>query len=170
MPKQNKFSIAVYRSYIYGNESTFKCFENMLTLPSQIEVTSRHLISWEISTRNSVISAMSFIKNDPNFAPPRLFQAPSLLKSRNQVVQLPPTSLFQPPHHSARFRFSHKCVKIILLNAWAFHCFSLEALADARKSIQKRIANKQWTYCSSWCQKHDFILLHHFFLIFLFFN
>ena len=73
-------------SYIYRNESTFKCFENMLTLPFQIEVTSRHLISWEISTRNFVISAISFIKNDPNFAPPRLFQAPRLLKSRNQVV------------------------------------------------------------------------------------
>ena len=153
VPKQNKFSIPVYRSrkmsYIYRNESTFKCFENMLTLPFQIEVTSRHLISWEISTRNFVISAISFIKNDPNFAPPRLFQAPRLLKSRNQVVQLPPTPLFQPPHHSARFRFSHKSVKIKLLNAWAFYCFSLEALADARKSIQKRIANKQWTYCSS---------------------
>ena len=170
MPKQNKFSIAVYRSYIYGNESTFKCFENMLTLPSQIEVTSRHLISWEISTRNSVISAMSFIKNDPNFAPPRLFQAPRLLKSRNQVVQLPPTPLFQPPHHSARFRFSHKSVKIKLLNAWAFYCFSLEALADAHKSIQKRIASKQWTYCSSFMSKTWFYSLAPLFLFSLFFN
>ena len=53
----------------------------------------------------------------------------------------------------ARFRFSHKSVKIKLLNTWAFHCFSLEALADACKSIQKRITNKQWTYCSSLCQK-----------------
>ena len=44
-------------------------------------------------------------------------------------------------------------MKIKLLNAWAFYCFSLEALADARKSIQKRIANKQWTYCSSFMSK-----------------
>ena len=43
----------------------------------------------------------------------------------------------------ARFRFLQKSVKIKLLNAWAFHCFSLEALSDARKSIQKSIANKQ---------------------------
>ena len=40
---------------------------------------------------------------------------------------------------------------------------SHEALADARESIRKRIENKQWTYCSSLCQRPDFILLHHFF-------
>ena len=61
------------------------------TLPSRIDVNS---------TRNSVIWATMFIKNGPNFAPPRLFQAPLLLKSRNQVVQLPTAPLFQPPHHS----------------------------------------------------------------------
>ena len=49
---------------------------------------------------NSVISVTSFIKNGPNFALPRLFQAPRLLKLRNQVVWLPTTSLFQPSHHS----------------------------------------------------------------------
>ena len=128
-------------------------------LPSQVDVTSRQLILWEISTHNSVISATTFIKNGPNFAPPRLFQAPRLLKSRNQVVQLPPTPLFQLPYHSARFRFSHKSVKIKLLNAWTFYCFSLEALADARQSIQKRIANKQWTYCSSFMSKTWFYSL-----------
>ena len=130
----------------------------VITLPSQIDVTSRQLIFWEISTHNSVISATMFIKNGPNFAPPRLFQAPRLLKSRNQVFQLPPTPLFQPQHHSARFRFSHKSVKIKLLNAWAFYCFSLEALVDTRKSIQKKIANKQ-TYCSSFMSKTWFYSL-----------
>ena len=49
---------------------------------------------------NSVISVTSFIKNGPNFALPRLFEAPRLLKLRNQVVWLPTTSLFQPSHHS----------------------------------------------------------------------
>ena len=72
----------------------------VITLPSRIDVTSRQIIFWEFSTHNSVISATTFIKNGPNFAPPRLFQAPRLLKSRNQVVQLPITPLFQPPHHS----------------------------------------------------------------------
>ena len=71
-----------------------------LTLPSGIDVTSQQLIFWEFSTHISVISATTFIKNGPNFAPPRLFQAPRLLKSRNQVVQLPITPLFQSPHHS----------------------------------------------------------------------
>ena len=58
------------------------------------------LIFREFSTHDSVISGTTFIKNGPNFAPPHLFQAPRLLKSRNQVVQLPITLLFQPPHHS----------------------------------------------------------------------
>ena len=93
-----------------------------LTLPSWIDVTSQQLIFWEFSMHNSVISATTFIKNGPNFAPPRLFQAPRLLKSRNQVVQLPITPLFQPPTTSLKirehFRFSHKSVKIKLLNAW----------------------------------------------------
>ena len=140
------------------------------TLSFQIDVTSRQLIFWGVFTRNSVISATKLIKNEPNFAPQRLLQAPRLLKSRNQVVQLSPTPLFQPPYHSARFRFSHKSVKIKLSNAWAFYCFSLEALADARKSIQKRIANKQWTYCSSfksktWFYSHALLFLFFCFLI-----
>ena len=71
-----------------------------ITLPSRIDETSRRLIFRKFPTLNSVISATTFIKNGPNFAPPRLFQAPRLLKSRNQVVQLPITPLFQPPHHS----------------------------------------------------------------------
>ena len=136
------------------------------TLPSQIDVTSGQLIFWEISTHNSVISATTFIKNGPNFAPPRLFQAPHLLKSRNQVDQLLSTPLFQQPLHSARFRFSHKNVKIKLLNAWAFYCFSLEALADARESIQKRIASKQC--CSSFMSKAWFYSLAPLFLFFCF--
>ena len=68
------------------------------SLPNRLDVTAINF--WEFSTHNSVISATTFIKNGPNFAPPRLFQAPRLLKSRNQVVQLPTTPLFQPPHHS----------------------------------------------------------------------
>ena len=40
---------------------------------------------------------------------------------------------------------------------------SREALADARKSIRKRVENKQWTYCSSFMSKTCFILLNHFF-------
>ena len=102
------------------------------TLPSRIDMTSRQLIFWEFSTHNSVIPATTFIKNDPNFAPPLLFQAPRLLKSRNKVAQLPTTPLFQPPHfqpkqfrtiphskdyffrmqsHAFKFHF-HFCVKI----------------------------------------------------------
>ena len=68
----------------------------------------------------------------------------------------------------ARFRFSHKSMKIKLLNAWAFYCFSLEALADARKSIQKRIENKQWTYCSSFMSKTWFYSLAPLFWFFCF--
>ena len=71
-----------------------------ITLPSRMDVTSRQLIFWEFSTHNSVISATTFIKNGPNFPTPRLFQATRLLKSRNQVVQLPTAPLFQPPDHS----------------------------------------------------------------------
>ena len=91
-----------------------------VTLPSQIEVTSQQLIFWEFSTHNSVISATTFIKSGPNIAPPCLFEVPHLLKSRNQVVQLPIIPLFQPPHHSkleSTFDF-HISVKIKLLNAW----------------------------------------------------
>ena len=36
---------------------------------------------------------------------------------------------------------------------------SREALADARKSIRKRIENKQWTYCSSFMSKTWFYTL-----------
>ena len=89
------------------------------TLPSWIDVTSRQLILSEFSIDNSY-SAITFIKNSPDFAPPGLFQALRLLKSRNQVVQLPITPLFQPPHHSKLenvFDF-HIKVKIKLLNAW----------------------------------------------------
>ena len=68
------------------------------SLPNRRDVTAINFL--RISTHNSVISTTMFIKNGPNFAPPCLFQAPRLLKSRNQVVQLPTTSLFQPPHHS----------------------------------------------------------------------
>ena len=91
-----------------------------VTLPSQIEVTSRQLIFWEFSTHNSVISATTFIKSGPNIAPPCLFEVPRLLKSRNQVVQLPIIPLFQPPHHSkfkSTFDF-HISVEIKLLHAW----------------------------------------------------
>ena len=70
------------------------------TLPSPIDATSRQLIFGEFSSHNSVISATTFIKNGLNFAPPCLFQAPRLLKSRTQVVQLLITRLFQPLHHS----------------------------------------------------------------------
>ena len=66
----------------------------LCTLPSQIDVAPRQLIFWEFSTHNFVISGATFIKNGPNFVPPRLFLAPRLLKSRNQVVQLPATPLF----------------------------------------------------------------------------
>ena len=55
---------------------------------------------WQFSTQNSVISATTFIKNGPNFPPQCLFQAPRLLKSRNQVAQLPTTSLLQARHQS----------------------------------------------------------------------
>ena len=78
-------------------------FEHLMQhsfITSRIDVTSRQLIFLEFSTQNSVISVTTFIKNGPNFAPPHLFQAPRLLKSRNQVVQLHPTPLLQPPHHS----------------------------------------------------------------------
>ena len=74
--------------------------EKLYTIPSRIDVTSRQLIFWAFFTHNSVISATTFVKKGPNFAPPLLFQAPRLLNSRNQVVQLPITPLFQPPHHS----------------------------------------------------------------------
>ena len=67
---------------------------NLVTLPSRIDVTSRQLIFREFSTHNSVISATTFIKNGPNFAPSRLFQAPRLIKSMSQIAQLPPTPLF----------------------------------------------------------------------------
>ena len=68
------------------------------SLPNRRDIT---VINFrEFSTHISVISATKFIKNGPNFARPRLFQATRLLKSRSQVVQLPTTPLFQPPHHS----------------------------------------------------------------------
>ena len=70
-----------------------------VTLASRTDVTSWQLIFREFSTQNSVISATTFIKNRQKVAPPRLFQAPRLLKSRNQVVPLPITPLFQSPHH-----------------------------------------------------------------------
>ena len=83
-----------------------------ITLLSQIDVTSRQLILWEFYTHNSVISATKFIKNGPNFATPRLFQEPRLLKSRNQVVQLPTTLLFQPPHYSKLENFFNFHIKV----------------------------------------------------------
>ena len=64
------------------------------SFPSRIDMTSRKLIFWEFYTHNSVISATTFIKNGPNFAPPCLFQEPHLSKSRNQVVQLPTTLIW----------------------------------------------------------------------------
>ena len=82
-------------TYIYIYIYIYIC-----TLTSRIDVASRQLILWGFSTHNSVISATTYIKIGPNVAPPRLFQALRLLKSRNRVVQLPPTPLFQPPHHS----------------------------------------------------------------------
>ena len=91
------------------------------TLPSRIDVTSWQLIFWELSTLNSVISATTFIKNGPNFTPPCLFQAPHLLKSRNQVLQLPIIPLFHSSHHSKLenvFDFHIKVWKMKLLNTW----------------------------------------------------
>ena len=87
-------------------------FWKQATLPCRIDVTSRQLIFWEFFTHNSVISATTFIKNGPNLAPPRLFQATHLLKTKNRVVQLPRTPLFQPPHHLKLenvFVFTYKC-------------------------------------------------------------
>ena len=91
-----------------------------LTLPSWIDVTSQQLIFWEFSMHNSVISATTFIKNGPNFAPPRLFQAPlvkikesSSSASHNSVISATASLKIRE-----RFRFSHKSVKIKLLNAW----------------------------------------------------
>ena len=72
----------------------------VFTLSSRINVTSRQLIFWEFSAHNFVVSANTFIKNGPNFALPRLFQATRLLKSRNQKVQLSTTPLFKPPHRT----------------------------------------------------------------------
>ena len=43
-----------------------------------------------------------------------------------------------------------------------------EALPDARKSIRKRIENKQWTYCSSFMSKTWFYSLVPFFWFFVF--
>ena len=71
----------------------------MFNIEIKIDVTSRQLIFWEFSTHKSIISATTFTKNGPNVAPPHLFQAPLLLKSRNQVAQLPTTPLFQLTHH-----------------------------------------------------------------------
>ena len=45
---------------------------------------------------------------------------------------------------------------------------SREALADPRKSIRKRIENKQWTYCSSFMSKIWFYSLVPFFWFFCF--
>ena len=45
---------------------------------------------------------------------------------------------------------------------------SREALANARKSIRKRIENKQWTYCSSFVSKTWFYSLVPFFWFFCF--
>ena len=45
---------------------------------------------------------------------------------------------------------------------------SREALADGRKSIWKRIENKQWTYCSSFMSKTWFYSLAPLFLFFCF--
>ena len=127
-------------------------------------MTSRQLIFWEFSTHNSVISVTAFIKNGPNLAPPHLFQAPPLLKSRNQVVQLPQTLLFQPPHHSKLEHIFDFHIKawIKLSNAWAY-CFTLEAL-----TVQKRIANKQGTYRSSFMSKKWFYSLVRLFWFFYF--
>ena len=72
----------------------------LFTLPSRIDMKSRQLIIWEFSTHSSAILVTMFIENNPNFGPSRLYQAPRLLKSRNQAVQLPMTPLFQQTHHS----------------------------------------------------------------------
>ena len=86
------------------------------SLPNRRDVMAINFL--KIFTHNSVNSATTFTKNGPNFAPPRLFQAPRLLKSRNQVVQLPITiSATASLKIRERFRFSHKSVKIKLLNA-----------------------------------------------------
>ena len=44
---------------------------------------------------------------------------------------------------------------------------SRKALADPRKSIQKRIENNEHTVAVL-CQRHDFILLYHVFHVFVF--
>ena len=67
------------------------------SLSNRHDVTAINFLTF--STHNSVISVTTFIKNGPKFARPRLFQV-TRLKSRNQVVQLPTTPLFQPPRHS----------------------------------------------------------------------
>ena len=46
---------------------------------------------------------------------------------------------------------------------------SRKALADARKSIRKRIENKQWTYCSSFMSKTWFCSLAPLFFFFVFY-
>ena len=89
--------------------------KNLNDLPNRRDATAINFL--RIFHHNSVISATTFIKNGPNFAPPRLLQAPRLLKSRNQIVYLPITPLIQPLHHSKireRFQFLHKRVKIKL--------------------------------------------------------
>ena len=83
--------------------------------PSRIDIMSRKLIFWEFYTHKSVISATTFIKNGPNFAPPCLFQEPHLLKSRNQEVQLPTTLIW-----ATRLLKINIKVKIKLLNAWLY--------------------------------------------------
>ena len=108
-----KWNISKKTSYIVRNKKFFRkiCILDLRnkrkskylcksTLPSRIDVVPRKLIFWEFSTHNFVMSGSTFIKNGPNFASPRLYLAPRLLKSRNQVVQFPATALFQPPHHS----------------------------------------------------------------------
>ena len=92
------------------------------TLPSRIDVTPRQLIFWEFSTQNSVISATTFIINGPNFAPPRFFffgitvikiKESSSSGFRNSVISVTASLKIREC-----FQFSHKNVKIKLLNAW----------------------------------------------------
>ena len=75
----------------------------LITLPSRIDVAPQQLIFWEFSTRNSVIPDTTFIK----------IKESSSSASRNSVISATASLKIRE-----RFRFSHKSVKIKLLNAW----------------------------------------------------
>ena len=158
----------------YFNDVRLSLFHELskvdyFSLPNRRDVTA--IIFLIIFHPQLCYFSHTFIKNGPNFAPLRLFQAPCLLKSRNQVVQLPPTPLFQPPHQSKLehvFDF-HIKVKIKLLNAHEHSIASHSKLWLMHATVFKRESqtNNEHTVAVL-CQKHDFILFHHFFEFFVF--